>query len=71
VRKAHQSEVLIYASALNDESRAKPRRKRALKELATASGGLEYYPKTLSEIEIITPQIGMKFAISTSWRTPR
>ena len=59
VRKAHQSEVLIYCiGLLNDEEPREARAaKRALKELATASGGLEYYPKTLSEIEIITPQI--------------
>jgi Ca-activated chloride channel homolog len=59
VRKAHQSEVLIYCiGLLNDEEPREGRAaKRALKELAFNSGGLDYYPKTLSEVETITPQI--------------
>jgi Ca-activated chloride channel homolog len=59
VRKARQSEVLIYCiGLLNDEEPREGRAaKRALKELATASGGLDYYPKTLGEVESITPQI--------------
>jgi Ca-activated chloride channel family protein len=59
VRKARQSEVLIYCiGLLNDEEPREARAaKRALKELAEASGGLDYYPKTLSEIENVTPQI--------------
>ncbi len=58
-RKAHQSEVLIYCiGLLNDEEPREARAaKRALNELATASGGLVYYPKSLSEVETITPQI--------------
>lgn len=59
VRKARQSEVLIYSiGLLNDEEPREGRAaKRALKALAEASGGLDYYPKTLSEVENITPQI--------------
>jgi VWFA-related protein len=59
VRKARQSEVLIYCiGLLNDEEPREGRAaKRALKALAEASGGLDYYPKTLSEVENITPQI--------------
>jgi VWFA-related protein len=59
VRKARQSEVLIYCiGLLNDEEPREGRAaKRALKALAEASGGLDYYPKTLSEVETITPQI--------------
>jgi len=59
VRKAHQSEVLIYCiGLLNDEEPREARAaKRALNELAAASGGLAYYPKSLSEVESITPQI--------------
>src|ERR1700683_5113621 len=59
VRKARQSEVLIYCiGLLNDEEPREGRAaKRALKELAEASGGLDYYPKSLSEVENITPQI--------------
>ena len=59
VRKARQSEVLIYCiGLLNDEEPREGRAaKRALNELAVASGGLAYYPKSLSEVESITPQI--------------
>jgi Ca-activated chloride channel homolog len=59
VRKARQSEVLIYSiGLLNDEEPREGRAaKRALNELASASGGLSYYPKTLGEVESITPQI--------------
>jgi VWFA-related protein len=59
VRKAHQSEVLIYSiGLLNDEEPREARAaKRALNELATASGGLAYYPKSLTEVENITPEI--------------
>jgi Ca-activated chloride channel homolog len=59
VRKARQSEVLIYSiGLLNDEEPREGRAaKRALNELALASGGLSYYPKTLGEVESITPQI--------------
>ena len=59
VRKARQSEVLIYCiGLLNDEEPREGRAaKRALNELAMASGGLAYYPKSLSEVESITPQI--------------
>jgi Ca-activated chloride channel homolog len=59
VRKARNSEVLIYCiGLLNDEEPREGRAaKRALKALAEASGGLDYYPKTLGEVESITPQI--------------
>src|ERR1700722_1579652 len=59
VRKARQSEVLIYCIGLlnNEEPREARAAKRALNELAAASGGLAYYPKSLSEVESITPQI--------------
>jgi VWFA-related protein len=58
-RKVHQSEVLIYCiGLLNDEEpREAKAAKRALNELAFQSGGLAYYPKSLSEVESITPQI--------------
>ena len=41
--------------------------RRAPKELAEASGGLDYYPKSLSEVESVTPQMLMRFAINTFW----
>jgi VWFA-related protein len=59
VREARQSEVLIYSIGLLDEEIAGEARaaKRALKSLAEASGGLDYYPKNLAEVEKITPQV--------------
>jgi VWFA-related protein len=59
VRQARQSEVLIYCiGLLNDEEPREARAARhALKVLAEASGGLDYYPKSLSEVNSITPQI--------------
>ncbi|HTB15819.1 MAG TPA: VWA domain-containing protein [Bryobacteraceae bacterium] len=59
IRKAHQSEVLIYCIGLLSEEEPREARaaKRALNELSSISGGLSYYPKTLSEVETITPQI--------------
>ncbi len=59
VREARQSEVLIYSIGLLNEEDLKDKRdaQHALKALAEASGGLDYYPKTLAEVERVTPQI--------------
>ena len=59
VRKAQASEVLIYCiGLLNEEEPSEARAaRRALKELAEASGGQDYYPKDLAEVELITPQV--------------
>jgi Ca-activated chloride channel family protein len=59
VRKAQHSEVLIYCIGLLSEEEPREARsaKRALKALVEASGGLDYYPKDLGEVERITPQI--------------
>jgi Ca-activated chloride channel family protein len=59
VRKAQQSGVLIYCiGLLNEEDpREAHKAKRALKALAEASGGLDYYAKDLAEVEKITPQV--------------
>ncbi len=59
VRKARQSEVLIYSIGLlnEEEPREAAKARRALKALAEASGGNIYYPKDLPEIDRITPQI--------------
>lgn len=59
VRIARDSEVLIYSiGILSEEDRGEAKKaKRALDELAEISGGYAYYPKTLSEVEQITPQI--------------
>jgi len=59
VRKAQQSDVLIYAIGLlsDEEPRDARQAKKALKLLTSNSGGLEYYPKDVAEIDKITPQI--------------
>jgi len=59
VRKARQSEVLVYSIGLlnEEEPREAGKAKRALKALAEASGGNVYYPKDLADIDRITPQV--------------
>lgn len=59
VRKAQRSEVLIYCIGLlnEEEPREGKKAKRALKGLAEASGGLDYYPKDLAEVDRITPEV--------------
>jgi len=59
VRKAQASEVLIYCIGLLSEEDAHDRKsaQHALKELAEASGGQDYYPKDLAEVEKITPEV--------------
>jgi len=59
MRAAQQSEVLIYSVALlSDETpREADRAKQALDALAHATGGQVYYPKDVSEIDRIAPQI--------------
>jgi Ca-activated chloride channel family protein len=59
VRKAQQSQVLIYCIGLLSEEEPHEARsaKRALKELAEASGGQDYYAKDLAEVAKITPQV--------------
>jgi VWFA-related protein len=59
VAKAQKSEVLIYAiGLLNEEERREARKaKRALDELTSASGGLSYYPKELTDVDKIALQV--------------
>jgi len=59
VRKSQQSGVLVYSIGIfnDEEARAMRRAKRALHELAVASGGLDYYPQDLEEIDKITPEV--------------
>jgi Ca-activated chloride channel homolog len=51
--------VLIYTiGLLNEEDGGEARKaKRALKQLAEASGGFDFYPKDLDEVQEITPEI--------------
>jgi len=59
MRELRESDVLIYTIGLlsEEEPRDAAAAKKALKELAQASGGMDYYPKDLSEVEKITPQV--------------
>jgi len=59
VRQAQNSEVLIYAIGLLNEEEAREARaaKKALKALVDASGGLDYYPKSTSDVQEITPRV--------------
>jgi Ca-activated chloride channel homolog len=59
MREVRESDVLIYSIGLlnEEEPRDAAAAKKALRALAEASGGLDYYPKDLSEVEKITPQV--------------
>src|ERR1700730_12782914 len=59
MRAAQQNEVLVYSiGLLSDETpHEAAKAKRALDALAKASGGQAYYPKDVSEIDRIAPQI--------------
>ena len=59
LRQAQNSEVLIYCIGLLNEEEAGEAKsaKKALKALAEASGGLDYYPKSISDIQEITPRV--------------
>jgi VWFA-related protein len=59
LRKSRDSEVLVYAlGLLNEEERGDARAaKKALKALTEASGGLDYYPASLSDVEEIIPRV--------------
>ena len=59
LRQSQNSEVLIYSIGLLNEEEAGEAKsaKKALKALAEASGGLDYYPKSLSDIQEITPRV--------------
>lgn len=59
VRQVRASEVLIYLiGLLSEESRSDARAaRRALRALAEASGGRDYYPQGLAEVQTMAPQI--------------
>jgi Ca-activated chloride channel family protein len=59
IYKARQNEVLIYCIGLlsDDEPREAKKAAASLKALTTATGGLDYYPKDLAEIDRVTPQV--------------
>lgn len=59
LRKVRDSGVLVYSIGLLNEEEAREARaaKRALNSLAETSAGFTYYPKDLTEVEKITPEI--------------
>ena len=59
VRKAQQSDILIYSIGIlsEEEPREAKAAKRALHDLAIASGGIDYYPKDVAEIDRIVPDV--------------
>lgn len=59
VEKAHRSEVLVYSIGLlsEEERREALKAKKSLQALATASGGLSFFPKDLAEVEKIAMEI--------------
>ena len=59
LRKAQTSDVLIYAIGLLNEEEAREARaaKKALQSLVEASGGEDYYPKSVSDVQEITPRV--------------
>jgi VWFA-related protein len=59
VQKAQQREVLIYTiGLLNEEERREAKRaKRALDSLASATGGIAYYPKAVDDVGEFTLKV--------------
>ena len=59
IRKVQGTDVLIYSIGLPNEEEPDEARKAktALRALAEASGGFDYYPKNLAEVKALTPQI--------------
>lgn len=61
VQKMHsaQNNIVLYAIGLlsEEEHREAKKAKRALDALATASGGLAYYPKEVSDVEALALQV--------------
>jgi VWFA-related protein len=62
LRETRNSEVLVYCiGLLSGEDGGDVRSaKKSLKALAEASGGFDYYPKNLAEVQKITPQIAQE-----------
>jgi Ca-activated chloride channel homolog len=59
MRKAQQSDVLIYSIGIlsEEEPRESKKAKHALHDLALASGALDFYPKDLEEVDKEVPEI--------------
>ena len=59
MRKAQQSDILIYSIGIlsEEEPREGKKARRALHDLALASGAMDYYPKDLEEVDRIVPEV--------------
>jgi Ca-activated chloride channel homolog len=59
MRKAQQSDVLIYSIGIlsEEEPRESKKAKRTLHDLALASGAMDFYPKDLEEVDREVPEI--------------
>jgi len=59
MRNAHQSEVLIYGVGLltEEEHREAARAKKALNDLAEATGGKTFFPKAVEEVDAVAQQV--------------
>ncbi|MCU1233915.1 MAG: von Willebrand factor, type [Candidatus Solibacter sp.] len=59
MKSAHQSDVLIYGVGLltEEEHREAGRARKALNDLAEATGGKTFFPKDVSEVDAIAHQV--------------
>jgi VWFA-related protein len=59
VARSNQSDTLVYAIGLftEEEKHEAAKARRALKELTTATGGLAFYPKEVSEVQAMAVEI--------------
>ena len=59
VRRANQSDVLVYAIGLftEEEKHEATKARRALNELTNATGGLAFYPKDVNEVQSLAVEI--------------
>ena len=73
VRKAEQSDVLMYSIGIlsDEEPREARRAKHALHEVAVASGGQDYYPKDWLKWIRSRPKWRARSATNTQWPTRR
>ena len=59
VGRSNQTDTLIYAIGLftEEEKREATKARRALNEMATATGGLAFYPKDVNEVQTLAVQV--------------
>jgi VWFA-related protein len=59
VRRANQSETLVYAIGLftEEEKHEATKARRALNELTNATGGLAFYPKDVNEVQELAVEV--------------